>query len=129
MYTSLILLVKIKHVQRFTEAICHCFLGFSPSFVPMVYNRHVNLHVHVCTYVQQKYFLGIYVGFEVMESYESPNIPFTALKTRFTKGYIRVHVVVLRNWVSALHIVHLCLLLRTYNTSYIMFFLLPLFSL
>ena len=29
---------------------------------------------------------GICIGFEVMSSHESPNVPFTLFKTRFSKG-------------------------------------------
>ena len=73
MCTSLILLVKMKGLERLVETEGSRFIiaSLSPSFVSIVY-RHVNLHVHVHMYVLQEYLAGICVGFEVMESYESP---------------------------------------------------------
>jgi len=33
------------------------------------------------------YFTGICYGFQVMKYHESPDVPFTLLRTRFTKGF------------------------------------------
>ena len=40
------------------------------------------------------YDVGVCVGFEVMSSHESPNIPFTLLKTRFTKGIVFAYTLI-----------------------------------
>ena len=38
--------------------------------------------------------LGICYGFQVMESQESPNIPFTIFMTRFPEGILSSYIIV-----------------------------------
>lgn len=69
--------LKSSHARKVTEDLHHCSLVFSLYFVAMA-----SMQMHVCL---MTCFAGICISFEVMESYESPNVPFSTLKMRFKK--------------------------------------------
>lgn len=61
--------------------------------------------LHPVKYVQTLlvYFSGITYGYQLMDSGESPNVPFTIFRTRFSKG-IPIFVGTIFLYVYQLHI-------------------------
>lgn len=74
---------------------CSKFYRGHPSLLPGIFTAfcpHGNCSKAFEQYHIPNAAVGVCIGFEVMSSYESPNIPFTLFKTRFSKGNFKLHV-------------------------------------